>query len=75
MAQLPTEVATDRKHCPVADVASAGGLKGLATLFECYQQADADTMRARVGLAPVKRNVHNLLYSKRCRRNKVQTAP
>lgn len=36
--------ATTRKHLPAVDVAAAGGWSGTATLLQCYQQADHDTL-------------------------------
>lgn len=36
--------ATARKHLPDVDVAAAGGWTDTATLKECYQHADAETM-------------------------------
>jgi hypothetical protein len=41
-----TAKATERKHLPLKDVAAAGGLRDVETLLECYQQPDADTLRA-----------------------------
>ena len=37
--------ATERKHLPLKDVAAAGGWKDVATLLECSQQPDHDTLR------------------------------
>lgn len=36
--------ATERKHLPAIDVATAGGWKGVETLQRVYQQADQETM-------------------------------
>jgi len=38
--------ATAKKHLPLADVASAGGWKGVDTLLRCYQQPDNETILA-----------------------------
>lgn len=37
--------ATERKHFPPKDVAAAGGWLDIATLQQCYQQPDEETLR------------------------------
>ena len=37
--------ATERKHHPLKDIASAGGWKNVNTLLTCYQQPDTETQR------------------------------
>jgi integrase len=44
--------ATERKHMPLRDVASAGGWKEARTLLECYQQPDDATLQDVVLGAP-----------------------
>ena len=43
--------ATDRRHFPLKDVATAGGWSDVQTMITCYQQPDAEMMRAVVDLA------------------------
>ena len=44
--------ATERKHLPLRDVATAGGWKEPRTLLECYQLADDATLQEVVLQAP-----------------------
>jgi integrase len=43
--------ATDRRHFPLKDVATAGGWSDVQTMLTCYQHADDATMRAVVDLS------------------------
>ena len=40
-----------RRHFPLKDVATAGGWSDVQTMITCYQQPDAEMMRAVVDLA------------------------
>jgi len=42
--------ATERRHFPLKDVATAGGWSDVQTMITCYQRPDAEMMRAVVDL-------------------------
>ena len=51
LAWIPRKWATDRRHFPLKDVATAGGWSDVQTMITCYQQPDAEMIRAVVDLA------------------------